>query len=363
MSKEKREAAPTGTRGRVLLVAIALLFVAGLVWFWSRTGERHAERGLASGTPAPPLEPRETSELAPPAPRAPEAVPATTREGELAPFASARTSPQRFEGKLGSLRGHIEVSGEQDFPQEWQLVLHPSTTLPGREHAVARTVEFSDGRQDFEVADVPLGGYDVSGRAARFNGPSQLVLLEPGNEHPYVNLVIVPAGLLEGRILDARGLPAEGVPVTLLASETIAGEASTDASGIFRFESLPDGAYELLVGKVSAPLMPERHPVRFMAPHLTFPDIELPLLGEIHVRVVDSYARPLEGVEVRGSGTHGGLVEGRTDFDGRLVAKYLPAGHFRLRLEHPAFAKEYARRVAVDVEAGKIVDAPVRLGP
>jgi hypothetical protein len=151
--------------------------------------------------------------------------------------------------------------------------------------------------------------------------------------------------------------------VTLLTAEDIAGEARTDASGIFRFESLSDGAYELLVGKSTAPLLPERRPVRFMAPHLTFPDIELPLLGEIHVLVMDSFARPLEGVEVRGSGTNGGLVEGRTGFDGRLVAKHLPAGHYRLRLEHPAFAKEYARRIAVDVVAGQVVEAPARLGP
>ena len=363
MSKEKREAAPTRVQGRALLVAIALLFVAGLAWLWTRTEERQSERGLASAPRAPPIEPRAESELAPIAPHATEAVPATTRDGELEPFASARTSTQRFEGKVGSLRGHIEISGEANFPQQWRLVLRPSVTLSAREHAVARTLEFADGRQDFEVLDVPLGGYDVSGEAARFNGPAQMVLLEPGNEHPYVNLVFVPAGLLEGRILDAHGLPAEGVPVTLLASEAIAGEAWTDANGVFRFEALSDGAYELLVGKPTAPLLRERRPVRFMAPHLTFPDIELPPLGEIHVRVVDSLARPLEGVEVRGSGTNGGLIEGRTDFDGRLVAKHLPAGHYRLRLEHPAFAKEYSRRVAVDVQPGKIVEAPVRLGP
>jgi len=291
-------------------------------------------------------------------------VPATTRDGELDPFAPARTSTRRFEGQQGSLRGHLEVQGEEPFPARWRLVLRPSITLPGREHAVARTLEFADGRQEFEVPDVPLGGYDVSAEAERFNGPAQGVLLEPGNEHPFVNLILVPAGVLEGRILDAHGMPAEGVPITLFdAHSVVHGEAWTDASGVFRFEGLPDGAYDLLVGKLTAPLLPERRPVRFRAPHLTFPDVELPPLGEIHVRVVDSFARPLEGVEVRGSGSNGGLIEGRTDFDGRLVARHLPAGRFRLRLEHPNFAQEYARRVAVDVEAGKVTQAPVRLGP
>jgi hypothetical protein len=188
--------------------------------------------------------------------------------------------------------------------------------------------------------------------------------LEPGNEHPFVNLRFVPCGTLEGRILDSGGLAAEGVTVTLFGvPESVAGEVRTDEHGEFRFEKLPDGDYELLVGAATAPLMPERHPVHFMAPHLTFPDVELPSLGEIHLRVVDSLARPLEGVEVKGSGTHGGVIDGHTDYNGTLVAKHLPAGHFRLRLQHPAFAKEYEKRIAVDVEAGKVAEAPVRLGP
>lgn len=364
MSNAKPGARAPRREGRVLLVVIGLVFVAGLLWLWAGAGERRAGRTPGPGSEAPAEGRREVSELVPAAPSAPEEVPLETRDGELDPFAPARTAAKSFGGEPGSLRGHIAVAGEQPFPAQWQLVLRPSATLPGREHAVTRTLEFADGRQDFEVRDVPLGGYDVSGRAARFNGQVLPVLLEPGNEHPFVNLLLVPAGTLEGRVLDARGEPAEGVAVTLFGTpESIAGEATTDTAGVFRFAELPDGAYELLVGKPTAPLLPERRPVRFMAPHLTFPDIELPLLGEIHVRVVDSLARPLEGVEVRGSGTMGGLVEGRTDFDGRLVVKHLPAGHFRLRLEHPALGEQYARRIAVDVEAGKIAQAPVRLGP
>lgn len=347
-----------------MLLALALVFVTGLLWFWLGDSERQVSRRLASDPEAPRPEPHAPSELAPVT--LPAAQPAATeaRADELEPFASARTTTARLVGQLGSLRGHVEVSGEEPFPKVWRLVLRASTTLPAREQAVARTLEFADGRTDFEVPGVPLGGYDVCAEAPGFNGQVLPVLLEPGNEHPFVNLHLVPAGSLEGRILDARGDPAEGVPVTLFAvSDNAAIEARTDAAGIFRFEKLADGAYELLVGKATAPLVPERRPVRFRAPHLTFPDIELPALGEIHVRVVDSLARPLEGVEVLGSGTNGGLVEGRTDFDGRLVVRHLPAGHFRLRLQHPSFAPEYMRRVAVDVQAGQVSEAPVRLGP
>ena len=60
------------------------------------------------------------------------------------------------DGAKGSLRGHVEVTGEQDFPASWRLSLRPSTTMPQRERAESRTLEFADGRKDFEVAELPL---------------------------------------------------------------------------------------------------------------------------------------------------------------------------------------------------------------
>jgi len=134
-------------------------------------------------------------------------------------------------------------------------------------------------------------------------------------------------------------------------------------NGIYRFDAVPAGAYELLVGRATAPVMPERRPLRFTAPSMTFPDIQLPPLGELSLRVVDSLERPLEGVEVRGSGRNGGTIERTTDYDGRVIAKHLPPGHYRLRLSLPALGEQYDRRIAVDLEAGKVTEAPVRLGP
>lgn len=284
------------------MIALVLVFVAGLVgFFWLGLDERPSGRTLAPAAEALPEDAARAAELTPAELPPSDGAPTAAEARELEPFAAARSSAQKPAGALGSLRGHVTVSGEEPFPREWQLVLRPSLLLPDREHAVARTLEFRDGREDFEVRELPLGGYDVFAQAAGFNGQVLPVLLEPGNEHPFVNLRMVPAGELEGRILDAEGLPAEGIRVTLFAVEGgAAREAVSDARGVYVFEQLPDGAYELLLGKATAPLRPERHPVRFLAPRLTFPDITLPALGEIHVRVVDSFERPLEGVEVRG---------------------------------------------------------------
>jgi len=277
----------------------------------------------------------------------------------LEPFAGARGAAHPADGR-GSLRGHVEVSGEEPFPRAWRLELRPSTTLARRETAETRTLEFAAGEQDFEVRELALGGYDIAAHAEGFNGLVLPITLEPGNEHPFVNLRLVPAGLLEGRVLEHDGAPAEGVPLTLFSvSGSEVFEATSDVHGRYRFDSLPDGAYELLFGKAAAPLIPERRPVRFSAPSLTFPDTHLPPLGMISLRVVDSLERPLEGIVVRGSGTKGGVIEGRTDYDGRLLVKHLPAGHFRLRLSRPGEPESRDVRRALDVVAGQVTEAPI----
>jgi hypothetical protein len=355
--------------GRALLVLVAFFLVAGLAWLWlsarERPGERTATTPEAARTEESQRTPHAPAELREPV-HAPDAADAAenTRRGELEPFQSARTSRAQFTGPAGSLRGHVEVTGEEPFPTVWRLVARPSRILAGHEYASERSLEFTDGRQDFELTDIPLGGYDVFAEAEGFNGQALPIVLQKGTDQAFVNLRMVPAGTLEGRVLDSQGLGAVGVPITLFTQpDESAREVLTDDNGLFRFEKLPDGAYDLLVGRAGAPLLPERRPVRFAAPHLTFPDIELPLLGEIQLRVVDSLTRPLEGVEVRGSGKKGGVIEGKTDYDGRLTARYLPAGHFTLRLSHPSFDASVSRRIAVEVVAGQVTEAPVHFGP
>jgi hypothetical protein len=356
-------------RGRALLIVVALSILAGLVWLWLGQGERSTERTHAPREETAGAATDESAELIPAAPPDGGAEPVPTTDGprELEPFAHdgpGRTAAQVPAGRTGSLRGRVEVGGEEPFPRVWRIVARPSALLAGRETAVERALEFDDGRQEFELTGLPLGAYDVFAEAGGFNGQVQSIALEKGSEHPYVSLRMIPAGTLEGRVVDVDGVPAEGIPITLFTVEDQnVREAVTDVNGVYRFERLPDGAYEVLIGRATSPLMPERRPLRFQAPRLTHPDIELPPLGAIHVRVVDSLERPLEGVEVRGSGTNGGLVEGTTDYDGRLLAQHLPQGHFRLRLSHPAFDERHARRIAVDVVARKVTEAPVRLGP
>jgi len=354
-------------RGRVGLAALAFTLALGgvLAWIWVAADSRPAGRSVP-GPESP--SPTEVERPAPgPAQRSEAGAPrgeAPSREPELEAFRSTPQGDPRLIGKTGSIRGRIEVTGEDPFPNHWRLVVRPSHTLAHRESAVERSLEFLDGRQEFELGPLPLGGYDVHGEAEGFNGQLLPVPLEPGNEHPWISLRLVPAGVLEGKILDPGGLGASGIPITLFeVTSGEAREAMTDATGTYRFPALQDGSYELLIGRETAPLIPERRPLRFQAPRLTFPDIELPVLGKLRVRVVDSLERPLEGIEIIGSGTNGGIVEGTTDYNGTLLAEHLPAGRYRLRLSHAGIGEQYTRRVAVDVVVGETAEAPVRFGP
>ena len=371
LAKDRRAALsnPAGGGAGPALVAVVALLGVGLLALYLWSARTSPPRAVEPPSSTPSAE-RPTAEpgigRAPAPPSAP--LDARTEPGpppELAPFTQdpgARVASPT--GRLGALRGHVESTGDEPFPLAWQLVLRPSSTQPARESAVARTLEFTDGRRDFEALELPLGGYDVGARAAGYNGPMQPVLLEPGSPEAFVVLQLVPAGFLEGTVLDAQGLGAEDIPLTLIGvPENEVREAVTDARGLFRFEALPDGAYELLVGHVSSPLLPERRPLLFRAPSMTFPDLQLPPLATLDLHVIDSEQHPLAGVEVRGSGTEGGLIARTTDAEGHVLVKNLPAGHYRLRFTHPVLGESYDRRVTVELTVGQVTEATVRVGP
>jgi len=357
---------PARGAARIALLAASLVLGAGILGLWLLNERpRQDERSVATvAAPPPSLEPRREPDpellSSPATPEVRDAAPGD----ELEPFAPAPRPRTGMPRGKGSLRGRVETASEAPFPMKWDLVLRPSLTLPGRESAVTRVLSFEDGRREFEVPELPLGGYDVAVRTEGYNGRVLPVLLEPGSENPFVNLLIVPTGWLDGTIVDADGLPAEGIPITLFSvPEAEERSALTGPDGVYRFEALPDGPYELLVGRPTSPILPERRSLVFRAPQTSQEAIELPRLATLSVRVVDSLERPMEGVRVRGSGTQGGVVDGVTDSDGRLVQKYLPAGHWRLRLEHPTLGKDYERRFAVELIVGQVTEAPVLLGP
>jgi len=352
-----------GRRGRagLLLVVVLLALGAGATAFFAGGGGG----GRGGPGPARPEEPARavtaSPEGLPPAardPRVRSAEPAAVPgpPADLAPLPG--DDGPRFRGARGTIRGSlVVVGGELRGP--WELVLTPSTTLIGREHAETRALELAADVREFRLEDLPLAGYDLAARAEGFNGYPQPIQLEARQPQVFVTLQLEPAGFLEGQVVDTAGLPQPGVLLTLLDVDGEAPrEATTDAAGRYRFEGVLDGAYELVVGRPESPILPGRRPLSFRAPSLTVPEIELPALATFEVTVADPDGYPLAGVSVRGSGSAGGSFEGETGPDGRFTARYLPAGRFRINYRLEGFEDW---RAPYELERGAVKQAYVVL--
>jgi len=284
---------------------------------------------------------------------------ADSKSVSLAPDLRHPAEDVRFAGPAGVLRGHVEVSGDGPFPTVWTLVLRPSNTLYGRELATERVVEFDGAEQDFTVRDLPLAGYDVLARAAGMNGLALPVLIDKHNPSPFVNLRISPAGFLEGLVRDADGIGADGFPLALLhLPGGGAVEIVTDELGRFRFDGVLDGSYQLILGEVSSPIVTDRQQLRFQAPSMILPDIELPPLGRLILKLVDEQRRLLPDATIKGSGNQGGLIEGATDAYGLFEARYLPAGRYRIRLELEGYV---SRRVTLEIQEGEAQEMTLQM--
>lgn len=356
-----------GRSGRAVVALVALTVLAGLVLggllFLGRGPD--VARRVDGARPAP--------ERADAAPRAtledggaenePAAQPAAGRDtAALEPILGPSGAPlyddaKRFRG-YGGLRGHVEARGGAAFPESWSLLFAPSRFLDGQGNPIERRVEFTGGVRDFEVEGLPLGGYDVRIAAPGWNSRIFPVLLERTTPIPFVNLEIYPAGHLEGRLVGADKLPAEGVAVFIEAladGERL--DAVSDLAGVFRFTNVLDGEYRLYVGPKNNPLI-EPLSLSFLSPAMYLPDFELPVLGEVEFIVTDIEGLPLAGVSLHGSGTAGGVVEGLTGADGTLLVRFLPAGRYRVRAD---LEGKSTRRTSFDLTTEERAEVHVRL--
>jgi len=266
--------------------------------------------------------------------------------------------PRRFDGPPGTVRVHVEVNGTDPFPQEWRLVIEPSRTSVGAEHAVRRVIEIDDGRQDVEVTDLPLAGYDVRAEAEGMNGYPVGILLERGPaSEAGVNLHLIPAGHLEGFLADETGNPVDELLLTLESLPTGHKQTATsDLAGRFLFPEVLEGQYRLHYGHPNSPVLKAKL-LRVPASGMSLPPVTLPVLCGVHVLVLGEDGLGVEGAQVLGTGTEGGHIEGKTDVYGLLMVRHLPAGRYRIRAEH---ADHGSRRATFDLETGDLKEITVK---
>jgi hypothetical protein len=141
-----------------------------------------------------------------------------------------------------------------------------------------------------------------------------------------------PGWRCQGTLVDGHGAGVEGLLLTLEPAQGAPVETRTLPGGGFSLPLVTAGEYVLVVGDPLGPLVPRR-PVR-VDEHLAPLELEVPVLLELDVRVLDDAGLPVAGARVEGIGESGGRVAGETDAEGRLRARELPPGNYRLFARH-----------------------------
>lgn len=256
----------------------------------------------------------------------------------------------------GVIRGRITAARGTDLPKVWTLVVEPHPFLQGSERAVTRRLEFANGEQEFKVEGLPLAGYNVRAQAAGLNDVACSALLVPGSDNVFVSPQFLPAGFIDGNVIDASGAPAEGILVTITSDSTHARtSARTDARGNYLIAGVTDGNYLLSIGSPEAPLL-KQDSLAFKAPSLRFPTRQLPDTGILRVTTVDQSGRALAGTEVSGFSSSGGSLRTTTDARGAAVVRYLQPGRYRLEAKI-----EDGRRAGQWIDVGAKLETVVEL--
>ncbi|MFK8001513.1 MAG: carboxypeptidase regulatory-like domain-containing protein [Polyangiales bacterium] len=242
---------------------------------------------------------------------------------------------------------------------QWLMNRRPSPAAPGNDLGVTTgpvppipfadsppvAVGFGDSTSDengeFVIAGVQAGAGEILASHGDF-APSarEATDLLPGTTIEGITLILREGGVLEGRLVDARGFPVRFVPV-----EVMSDEVGTPASRV----SAEDGSFSFrgLLGTVTISARPYDAPAVSQTVFIQAGDrreIQLVLeeaLSELSGRVLDERGFPVGGtelvVESAAVGTSFQRIAVSAE-DGTFSFIALPAPPYTLRLDHPDYA-------------------------
>ncbi len=362
----RRRGARRACKGSVparLVVGVGVLALLGLTAFtaWSLWGEVDRSGDARDSAAIAP----ERERTAPARETRVEGAAAGQRHAAQAPadpteLAARPPSAADFRGR-GAIRGTLVLAPGIEAPSTWTVVVGPSRSLTGRERAESRRAEFSGAGTEFELLDLPLGGYDLRVEAPGLDSHPVPVLLVRGSEQAFVNVAVHRRGILDGFLLDGEGAPLEGIQVVL--EDETSGERRTTlstATGSYAFTNLPDSEYRIYFGGATQPLIP-REELSFRAPSMRYPVRHMPAMGALRLRIIDPEGNPIAGATIHGFSPNGGLIETVTDELGLARAANLRPGRYRIAARHAATDRE--GRITLDVDAGPEEPATIALVP
>jgi hypothetical protein len=307
-------------------------------------------------------------------------------DGRRRPIAGARLEvlgemgdhqPIAMEGARVAFRGEVFRSHEEvghelatvigALPVTDDVPAIPLAPPPGSETAFASIAPPSGARSTiaamptnaafvtagdgtFTITGVPPGHVQVT---ARQNGyapaSSDRIWVAAGGERRNVEIVLSPAGRIEGRVLDERGRgageiliehrsDAEPWPRVTFTDDRGAFTLS-DVAGAVTLRAMLPGRAPIQVRVDVAPGAAERTTIQIPPPGVTFAG-----------RTVDRSGRPIEAAQVRiesmapGDGASRTVI---TDPTGRFTLDDAPPGPWRVTADHA----DYAQAAPIDVDA------------
>lgn len=171
-----------------------------------------------------------------------------------------------------------------------------------------------------------------------------------------------PVAHLAGALADPLGRWVGELPVHWRTGRQVARSTTSDVFGAFQLADLACVPGELVLGDPQSPIAPPR-PLELEPGVVDLGTIEVPLLGELVLRVLDEEGRPVADVGLSGTGDRGGSIVARSGPDGEARARLLPRGMYRVFGSHPDHGRgntvfEYAPDAPAAVEVRLRRSAP-----
>jgi len=269
-----------------------------------------------------------------------------TRTSELV------TADVAFLGR-GRVRGTVEnASG---FPVAGATVTLTSQSIFGGRYTVT-----TGALGEFVVDGVFVGNFTVSAAdPASGLGGFASDALELDGEEVSLTVTLTPAGTLTGTVFEADGsTPVPGAVVTLAPSLR---QAVADSAGLYRFDNLPLGSYEIDVEKPANGDRAAATASLGMVDAVVVQDLVLNGLGTVHVTVLDAGGTPVAGAQVLvASGTRfGGRFEALTDGTGQASFTNVLAGPIAVSAMDPL--EQLGGSIESNLLVGEILEVEVSL--
>ncbi len=319
------------------MLCVAVL-VSALLWLV-------VMRGDSDDLMAPPERPVGEDALLPAESRSP-----ATISGREVVSAEPRTE-QGALSPAGTLRVQVDVAPGVQFPAHYELLID----APPAPRMIA---SFDDGARLATIAISP-GRSTLRGRAEGLASRPLVVVFDGTAAVAPPRLLLEPASRIGGQVTESSGAPLSGLPVALLGASNIDVRiVQSDAEGRYAFDDVPLGAYRVCFGAADGPIAPvvpvtvERNEVRDVPPKA------MPDLGEGEIRVLDRAGQPVAGARVQGAGQRGGWIDGESDPQGFVRARFLPAGTYFLNV---SAADGSAGQGPLEISIGRIGRAVVHI--